>query len=356
MDSLEDDEAADAEFLKTVREPKATAKILLANRARVDAMHAALQEKGLTFEGVVAEPLGAYALGAFMSGSTDLLTQPAKERKRPADFLRPALNARRKSSRGAPELRRSSLLSSSGAEGFRGRVGSVGSSGKIEALPNIKKEKDAFDELVKSPLFRQYLQLKMYALNVAVDLDSFDLLRPLGKGAMGMVEAVRKRDTGRIYALKKIKKEVVLKKNAVSAVCREKDILRLMNSARFVSGLAYAFHTDKDGSTGFMNCGDLGFSNATSGNHNQMGDDSMGGIQGACFLVLPLLLARRNVSPERSREHCNAPLHATHSYCSNRMRYGTGSGISHCRAVCASCGSLIDRAARSSTTSSTAPA
>ena len=61
------------------------------------------------------------------------------------------------------------------------------------------------------------LALKLYALNTDIDLDSFDLLRPLGKGAMGMVEAVRKRDTGRVYAMKKIKKEVALAKKAVTA-------------------------------------------------------------------------------------------------------------------------------------------
>ena len=60
MDSLEDDEAADAEFLATVRHPKATAKIVLANDDRVEAMFSALRDAGgLAFESVVAEPLGA---------------------------------------------------------------------------------------------------------------------------------------------------------------------------------------------------------------------------------------------------------------------------------------------------------
>jgi serum/glucocorticoid-regulated kinase 2 len=40
----------------------------------------------------------------------------------------------------------------------------------------------------------------------SLTIDSFELLKVIGRGSFGKVMQVRKRDTGRIYALKTIRK------------------------------------------------------------------------------------------------------------------------------------------------------
>ena len=49
-------------------------------------------------------------------------------------------------------------------------------------------------------------------------LDDFRTVKVIGKGAFGEVRLVQKTDTGKIYAMKTLKKEEMLKKDQVSCV------------------------------------------------------------------------------------------------------------------------------------------
>eukprot|EP00004_Rigifila_ramosa_P004622 TRINITY_DN150_c0_g1_i1.p1 TRINITY_DN150_c0_g1~~TRINITY_DN150_c0_g1_i1.p1 ORF type:complete len:485 (-),score=135.63 TRINITY_DN150_c0_g1_i1:284-1666(-) len=76
-----------------------------------------------------------------------------------------------------------------------------------------------------------------------ISLDSFVILKVLGKGGFGKVMQVRKKDTGRIYAMKAIRKEHVLARNEVEHTLAEKDVLSKMNHP-FIIRLKFSFQTD----------------------------------------------------------------------------------------------------------------
>jgi serine/threonine protein kinase len=49
-----------------------------------------------------------------------------------------------------------------------------------------------------------------------VSLDDFDLLKVIGRGSFGKVMQVRKKDTGKVYAMKILKKDTIVARNQVN--------------------------------------------------------------------------------------------------------------------------------------------
>lgn len=70
----------------------------------------------------------------------------------------------------------------------------------------------------------------------------FEKLRVIGRGTFGKVFQVRKKDTGRIYAMKVLKKDHVVKNNAVKHTMSENHVLKNINHP-FIVNLKYAFQT-----------------------------------------------------------------------------------------------------------------
>lgn len=56
-------------------------------------------------------------------------------------------------------------------------------------------------------------------------IDSFDLLKVIGKGSFGKVMQVRKKDTGRIYAMKTIRKAHIVSRSEVTHTLAERTVL-----------------------------------------------------------------------------------------------------------------------------------
>lgn len=81
-----------------------------------------------------------------------------------------------------------------------------------------------------------YLRLRRTRLG----LDDFRTVKVIGKGAFGEVRLVQKTDTGKIYAMKTLKKEEMLKKDQLAHVRAERDVLAESNSA-WVVQLFYSF-------------------------------------------------------------------------------------------------------------------
>ncbi|KAF9247069.1 AGC/NDR protein kinase [Melanogaster broomeanus] len=71
-------------------------------------------------------------------------------------------------------------------------------------------------------------------------LDDFRTVKVIGKGAFGEVRLVQKSDTGKIYAMKTLKKDEMLKKDQLAHVRAERDVLAESNSA-WVVQLYYSF-------------------------------------------------------------------------------------------------------------------
>eukprot|EP01102_Stenamoeba_stenopodia_P008101 TRINITY_DN2301_c0_g1_i3.p1 TRINITY_DN2301_c0_g1~~TRINITY_DN2301_c0_g1_i3.p1 ORF type:complete len:296 (-),score=67.21 TRINITY_DN2301_c0_g1_i3:548-1435(-) len=74
--------------------------------------------------------------------------------------------------------------------------------------------------------------------------DDFELLTVIGKGSFGKVLQVRKKDTGKIYAMKVLRKEAIVQRKQVAHTKAEKSILAKIQHP-FIVGLHYAFQTEE---------------------------------------------------------------------------------------------------------------
>eukprot|EP00007_Cunea_sp_BSH-02190019_P008008 CAMPEP_0174229438 /NCGR_PEP_ID=MMETSP0417-20130205/416_1 /TAXON_ID=242541 /ORGANISM="Mayorella sp, Strain BSH-02190019" /LENGTH=459 /DNA_ID=CAMNT_0015306985 /DNA_START=130 /DNA_END=1509 /DNA_ORIENTATION=+ len=75
-----------------------------------------------------------------------------------------------------------------------------------------------------------------------VGIDDFELMKVVGKGSFGKVLQVRKRDTGKIYAMKVLNKKTILERNEVEHTKAEKSILQKLVHP-FLVNLNYSFQT-----------------------------------------------------------------------------------------------------------------
>ena len=78
--------------------------------------------------------------------------------------------------------------------------------------------------------------------NETVCLDDFDLLKVIGRGSFGKVMQVRKKDSGKVYAMKILKKETIIARNQVEHTRAERAILQSLQHP-FLMGLRFAFQT-----------------------------------------------------------------------------------------------------------------
>lgn len=75
-----------------------------------------------------------------------------------------------------------------------------------------------------------------------ISLDSFEPLRVLGRGTFGKVILVCKKDTGKNYAMKILKKTMVFAKKQVEHTKAERQVLGAFQHP-FLMGLRFAFQT-----------------------------------------------------------------------------------------------------------------
>jgi serine/threonine protein kinase len=80
---------------------------------------------------------------------------------------------------------------------------------------------------------------------VPVTIADFELLKVLGKGSFGKVFLVRKKggeDEGATYAMKTLRKEILIRRNQIEHTKSERAILQAVNHP-FIVQLRYAFQT-----------------------------------------------------------------------------------------------------------------
>jgi len=75
-----------------------------------------------------------------------------------------------------------------------------------------------------------------------VTKDDFELLTVIGKGSFGKVMQVRKKDDGKIYAMKVLRKDTIIARKQVAHTKAEKNILMKIQHP-FIVNLNYAFQT-----------------------------------------------------------------------------------------------------------------
>ena len=77
----------------------------------------------------------------------------------------------------------------------------------------------------------------------SLTIDSFELLKVIGKGSFGKVMQVRKKDTQRIYAMKTIRKaNIASRPGEITHILAERTVLALVNNP-FIVPLKFSFQT-----------------------------------------------------------------------------------------------------------------
>ena len=92
-----------------------------------------------------------------------------------------------------------------------------------------------------SPFFSRLLQWRLLEFRPLKE-SQFRFYRVLGKGAFGDVYAAQRKETGQMYAIKRMEKKRVKSKNAVSAALNERFLLEAVHS-NFAVELTYAFES-----------------------------------------------------------------------------------------------------------------
>jgi len=80
-----------------------------------------------------------------------------------------------------------------------------------------------------------------------IDLSHFEIMRVVGKGGFGKVNAITKKDTGELFALKRLGKQAILSSGDgyLESVWTERRIMSLCKSP-FLCHLIYAFQTNRE--------------------------------------------------------------------------------------------------------------
>ncbi|KAK4049808.1 Serine/threonine-protein kinase [Microbotryomycetes sp. JL201] len=87
-----------------------------------------------------------------------------------------------------------------------------------------------------------HIQVSYKPSSHSLTIDDFDLLKVIGKGSFGKVMQVRKKDTGRIYALKTIRKAHIVSRSEVTHTLAERTVLAQVNNP-FIVPLKFSFQS-----------------------------------------------------------------------------------------------------------------
>ena len=74
-------------------------------------------------------------------------------------------------------------------------------------------------------------------------IEDFDLLKVIGKGTLGKVMQVRKKDTERVYALKIVRKADVVERKEIDHIISERQVLAQLHHP-FIVNLKFSFQTE----------------------------------------------------------------------------------------------------------------
>lgn len=109
---------------------------------------------------------------------------------------------------------------------------------KFEGEAHEYLSSEPWQRFLESGHFIRYCQWKQLEINMTVSAGDFDIHRILGKGGFGEVHGCRKRDTGKMFAMKKLDKRRLKMKNSEYSAVHERNVLGEMNSP-FVVNLKY---------------------------------------------------------------------------------------------------------------------
>ncbi|KAJ3112983.1 hypothetical protein HK100_002136 [Physocladia obscura] len=92
-----------------------------------------------------------------------------------------------------------------------------------------------------------------------MSVDDFAILKLVGKGSFGRVMLVKKKDTGRVYAMKVLSKKDIVKRQEIIHTLSERNVLIYASASLFCVGMKFSFQTPEKLYlvTDYMNGGEL---------------------------------------------------------------------------------------------------
>lgn len=115
------------------------------------------------------------------------------------------------------------------------RIGSVGGVGDVDM--SSPTNDDMFNKLSM-----QGTSTGKASGRRKVTLEKFEFVKVLGKGTFGKVVLCREKDSGKLYAMKILKKNVIIQKDEVAHTLTENRVLKSTNHP-FLTSLRYSFQT-----------------------------------------------------------------------------------------------------------------
>uniref|UniRef100_A0A7N4PEB0 non-specific serine/threonine protein kinase n=1 Tax=Sarcophilus harrisii TaxID=9305 RepID=A0A7N4PEB0_SARHA len=114
------------------------------------------------------------------------------------------------------------------------------------SLKNQEPVEDSMDYKCGSPSdpsVAEEMEVAVSKTRTKATMNDFDYLKLLGKGTFGKVILVREKATGRYYAMKILRKEVIIAKDEVAHTVTESRVLQNTRHP-FLTALKYAFQTN----------------------------------------------------------------------------------------------------------------
>ena len=103
--------------------------------------------------------------------------------------------------------------------------------------------KESSSENVKSKLKRSSTLLSNNSLYKEVKLEDFQMIKVIGRGSYGKVCLVEFKPNGELYAMKSLKKDILIDQEQIESTLLEKKILESMDHP-FIVGLVFCFQTE----------------------------------------------------------------------------------------------------------------
>ncbi len=107
----------------------------------------------------------------------------------------------------------------------------------------LYESKESSSENVKSKLKRSSTLLSNDSLYKEVKLEDFQMIKVIGRGSYGKVCLVEFKPNGELYAMKSLKKDILIDQEQIESTLLEKKILESMDHP-FIVGLVFCFQTE----------------------------------------------------------------------------------------------------------------